>query len=359
MLYYEKSGRRRKENGMKFLCGYQLTETDGFLRELLRRQAEGVLSEVYFSYGTMPNGRHAAAAHETMTEWEAMRRTDEDLAALSRAGVCFNLLLNGSCYGGRSLSRQFLLSVCDTVDDLGARFGLSSVTTTSPVLADVVKKNFPELEIRASVNMEIGSAAGIDYLADRFDSFYLAREHNRDLETLRFLSCHCKALGKNCYLLANSGCLRNCSARQFHDNLVAHEREIAEMNNGASFSGICGPYLDRAEDKSVLLSRLTFIRPEDVSLYEGLCDGMKLAARVSRYPAQILSAYAEGHYSGNLLDLLEPDHAEHLYPDVIENTRLPSDFGTVTASCGHVCERGGDCSYCRDAFARAKVRIGY
>lgn len=344
---------------MRFSVGYQLTETDGFLRELLRRQAEGVISEVYFSYGTMPNGRHAASFHRSLTEWEAMRRTDEDLGTLSRAGVRFNLLLNGNCYGGRSLSRSFLISVCDQIDDLGTRFGLSSVTTTSPVLAEVVKKNFPALEIRASVNMEIGTAAGIDYLADRFDSFYLAREHNRDLGMLRLLREHCRSLGKSCYLLANSGCLRNCSARQFHDNLVAHEREIAEMDNGASFTGICGTYLDRTEDKSVLLSRLTFLRPEDLSLYEGLCDGMKLATRVTRYPAQILAAYADGRYSGNVLDLLEPDHAEHLYPDVIENTLLPADFGTVTASCGHRCERGEICTYCRDAFAGARVRIGF
>ena len=37
----------------------------------------------------------------------------------------------------------------------------------------------------------------------------------------------CDAEGKELYMLANSGCLNNCSAHVFHDNLVAHEAQIA------------------------------------------------------------------------------------------------------------------------------------
>lgn len=340
---------------MKWLVGYQLTEDDAFMDELLRQRAQ--VAEVYFSWGTMPNGRHAAAAHANLTAAEAQRRTEMDLQTLADHGFRFNLLLNGNCYGGRSLSRMFLMEVCDTIEEIGARFGIASVTTTSPVLAKVVKRNFPDLEVRASVNMEIGSIAGMEYLADTFDSFYIARELNRELDQLRVMRDWCVKNGKKSYILANSGCLRHCSARQFHDNLVAHEREIAEMNNGAEFHGICADYLRGAADKAVYLRRLSFIRPEDMAQYDGLADGAKLATRVSRVPAQILRAYAQGHYAGNLLDLLEPDHAATLYPDVIENNRLPADFGARTAQCGHRCETGGECSYCREAFAAACVRI--
>ena len=340
---------------MKYLVGYQLTESDLLLQEILRDKSH--LPEVYYSYGRMPNGRHDAAANASLTEWEALRRTDADLETLSRGGVTFNLLLNGNCYGRDSLSRSFLLRVCDTIDDLGARFGLSSITTTSPVIADTVKRNFPALEIRASVNMEIGTIAGMEYLAQYFDGFYIAREKNRDMAALRRLRDWCMRNGRKSYLLANSGCLMNCSARQFHDNLVSHEREIAEMDNGAEFRPACTSYFRGTQDRGKYLSRLTFIRPEDVHLYEGLTDGMKLATRVNAMPAQVVRAYREERFAGNLLELLEPNHAETLYPYVLDNARLPVDFGTRTATCGHVCESGGSCRYCSDAAALSITRL--
>lgn len=342
---------------MKWLVGYQLMENDAFMSEILR--CKDRIQEVYFSWGNMPNGRHASSAHEHLTPSQARRCMEEDLQRLSDAGLVFNLLLNGNCYGGRSLSRSLMIEVCDTVDELSDRFGLSSVTTTSPVLAKLVKENFPDKEVRASVNMEIGTIAGMEYLSDVFDSFYIKRELNRDLPALRELCHWCDNHGKKSYLLANSGCLNNCSARQFHDNLVSHESEIVQMNNASSFSGVCRPYLSRAakEDKGVYLRRLNFIRPEDTGLYEGLVTAMKLATRVNSAPARVLRAYAEGHYTGNLLELLEPDHAKTLYPQVLENQRLPVEYGRWVASCGHICEHGGDCSYCREAAERALVSL--
>ena len=52
------------------------------------------------------------------------------------------------------------------------KIGINSVTVTSPVIAKFFKANFEALEVRASVNMEIGTPEGMDYLTDSFDSFY-------------------------------------------------------------------------------------------------------------------------------------------------------------------------------------------
>ncbi len=333
---------------MKFTVGYQLTDDDRFMQELLASRER--IAEVYFSYGKMPNGRHAADFAARLPSYEAKRRTDEDLAVLSQAGIAFNLLLNGNCYGAESLSRAFFTEVCEMVDEVGERFGLSSVTTTSPDLAELVKRNFPSLEVRASVNMEIGSPEGVDYLADIFDGFYLARELNRELPRLRSLSGHVRAIGRKPYILANSGCLRHCSARQYHDNLVSHEREIMARDNAVRFESICGSYFKAKGDPALYLSRLSFIRPEDLSLYEGIADAVKLATRVSASPARVLRAYTEGKYVGNLLDLLEPNHAGAFYPRVLDNRDLPADFGQVTANCTHQC---ASCGYCARAAAGA------
>ena len=91
--------------------------------------------------------------------------------------------------------------------------------------------------------MEIGSTEGISYVSNLFDSFYVKRELNRNLNELSRLRKWCDSNGKQMYILANSGCLNNCSAHIFHDNLVAHEAEISAMDNGYQFNGICWEFL--------------------------------------------------------------------------------------------------------------------
>ena len=337
---------------MKLMVGYQPMESDAFMREIIRRKDE--ISEVYFSYGGMPNGRHASDLSARLAAWQVREMQASDLSMLSKEKISLNLLLNGNCYGGDSLSKSFFGEICETVDELGERYGLSSVTTTSPEIARLIKRNFPSLEVRASVNMEIGTPEGVDYLADCFDGFYMARELNREMPRLKALSSYLRSIGKKPYLLANSGCLRHCSARQYHDNLVAHEREIMRRDNAVHFRGICTEYFEGANDPSLYLSRLSFIRPEDLGLYEGIADAVKLATRVNASPARVLAAYAERHFSGNLLDLLEPNHAASLYPFVIENSALPEDFGAVSSACLHDCVA---CGYCKSAYDSARRRL--
>ncbi len=329
---------------MKLTVGYQPMQSDAFVREIIARK--DAVEEVYFSWGKMPNGRHAADLSAELPAWQVREKTESELALLAKHGLAFNLLLNGNCYGGESLSRAFFTEVCETVYEVGERFGLRSVTTTSPELARLVRRNFAELEVRASVNMGLGTPEAIDYLAEDFDSFYLARELSRELPALKRLSEHVRGLGKRPFLLANSGCLRHCSARNYHDNLVAHEREIMTRDNAVTFRGLCAEYFERSADPSLYLSRLSFIRPEDLPLYSGIADAVKLATRVSPNPCLILRAYAEGRYAGNLLSLLEPNHAGALYPRVLENRALPEDFGYFTSHCAHDC---AECTYCRRA----------
>jgi hypothetical protein len=71
----------------------------------------------------------------------------------------------------------------------------------------------------------------MQYLSELYDSFYVQREFNRDLDYIRELLEWTRANNKGLYMLANSGCLVHCSPQTFHDNLVAHEQEICETVN--------------------------------------------------------------------------------------------------------------------------------
>lgn len=275
------------------------------------------IREVYFSWGDFPNGRTSQLHSESYTPWQLMEQRQEHLKQLSSLRIPLNLLFNATCYGADSQSRAFFNKVGQTVDYIATNYGLESVTTTSPLIAKFIKANFPEIQTRASVNMSIGTVQGMDYLSQYFDSYYMQRELNRDLEKIKNLSYWCDQNGKKLHILANSGCLNHCSAHTFHDNLVAHEQEIAKMDNAYQFGGICRDYLKDPKHYKSLIEDTSFIRPEDVCKYEPYFDAMKLATRVHRCPELVIESYIRGHYVGNILELLEPAHS--IYPYVIEN----------------------------------------
>lgn len=282
---------------MKFSVGYQ--PDFAWIDEVVARRLS--IHDVYFAFGVMPSGRSPLADVD---------RQLEDLGRLADAGIPLHLLFNANCHGARALSKVFFTEVGETIDRFAADGALTGITTTSPVLAKFVKSNFSGLEVRASVNMEIGTVEGMEYLADVFDAFYLKRELNRDLEAVRRIKAWCDGHGKRLYLLANSGCLNHCSSHVFHDNLVAHESEIAKEDNGFAFNGTCWAWLAKPENRQKWYAHTNFIEPERVAEYEDLCTAMKLATRINSHPIRILESYTAGTHLGPMQPLLEPNHSK-------------------------------------------------
>lgn len=273
--------------------------------------------EVYFSWGDVPNGRNIQTQNQNYTAWEMQKWQEEALEKLSFCKIPLNVLYNANCYGEDSQSRFFFNEVGNTVDYIKNRFGLASVTTTSPLIAKFIKSNFEDIEVRASVNMEIGTVEAMEYVSCYFDSYYMKREYNRDFEKIFELKKWCDTNGKKLFMLGNSGCLNYCSAHNFHDNLVAHEKEISKKDNAYNFVGICHEFLSNEENYSKLTEYTNFVRPEDIHKYEGIFEAIKLATRVHNNPKLVLKSYITQKYSGDILRLLEPQHS--IYPYVLEN----------------------------------------
>lgn len=337
---------------LKFFVGYRLSDDGAFLKEIIKNADR--ISEIYFSVSGFQNGRGHETENTALTFYEAEKRRYEELKTLSKKGFRLNLLLNGNCYGADALSRSFYEKIGELVDFLQKEQKLAAVTTTSPMIAKFIKNNFETLETRASVNMEIGTPEGFAYLSDRFDSFYLKREYNRDLKKLKAAADWCRNHGKKLHGLANSGCLNFCSARTFHDNLVSHEEEIRGRDNAYLFEGQCSEFLKNGENKNDWLRLSNFIRPEDVALYEDYFDGLKLATRQNPNPAAIVRAYCANRFQGAVTTLLEPDHSGVFYPDVIENSKIPSDFLKTVQRCSKNCTA---CNYCKTVQKEATVTL--
>lgn len=299
---------------MKFSVGLQYMNEE-FTDYIVKNKND--ISEVYFSWGDFANGRNNQINANEYTSWELQKKQVESLEKLKSEGIPLNLLFNANCYGKDSQSKSFFYKIGNTIDFIKENYILTSVTTTSPLIAKFIKSNFEGILVKASVNMSVGEEIAMDYISEYFDGFYLKRELNRDLDSVKRISDWCHKNNKKLYILANSGCLNHCSAHTFHDNLVAHESEISQMDNAYDFHGICHEYLKNESHYENLIENTNFIRPEDICKYEGLVDGVKLATRVHKNPVFVLKSYLSKKYSGDMLRLLEPQHS--IYPYVIEN----------------------------------------
>ena len=299
---------------MRFSVG--LPKNNQEFLECILQNAEHIY-EVYFSWGDFASGRSAQTDDTELSSWELMDVQRKALERLSKQGIKLNLLFNANCYGKDSQSRAFFMKIGQTVEYVSEKYGLNSVTTASPLIAKFIKNNFEGIDVRASVNMEIGTVEGMEYLEDYFDSFYVQREKNRHIDSIRVLKEWADKNDKKLFMLANSGCLNHCSAHNFHDNLVAHESEIAKMDNCYNFCGICHEFLKKEEKLKKLIENTNFVRPEDIHKYDGLFTAAKLATRIHRVPSEVLLSYIKGRYSGDILRLLEPAHS--IYPYVLEN----------------------------------------
>ena len=328
---------------MKWQIGYQANRA--LVSYLI--QHKNFVSEIYFPWGDFTTGRGVISAKDNNS-------LIADLHEFRSVGIKLTLLLNGNCYGKQSLSGEFYQKLKQNICCLIKEHSISGVTTASPLIANMVRMNFPEIEIRASVNMEIGNPEGIEYLLDDFDSFYLKREYNFDRERIIRLRDFCHKNGKKLYILANSGCLNFCSARTFHDNLVAHQHEIEQADPVIEYYGQCSKFLAAGNNRENLLAKSCFIRPEDVCLYEDLCDGMKLATRTNFNPMAIVHAYFNGKFRGNLLDLTEPAHSAMFPGQIIANKLIPDDYTEFLLNCNKICE---NCTFCKEVQKKATIML--
>ena len=303
------------------------------------------IREVYFGYPDFANGRSAAAMGSDQSHLKA------DLPRFAEAGVVLNLLLNGNCYGADGVSSGLAERVRRTVSELSDRYTLQAITTASPFIAATIKQNFPDIDVRASVNMWVDGVSGMEQCKDLFDSFYVKRDYNYCLEQLRSQRQWCDANGKRLYLLANSGCIPNCAYHTFHDNLVSHSAQLnpQDMQDATRFYA-CRRMLEKKDNRYLLLAG-NLVRPEDIDHYSDLVDGIKLATRIHPFPAIVIGAYARRRFPGDLCALTEPGFGDLLHPHMLDNVAIPHDYWEQKTHCPRAAHNGSnafckDCGYC-------------
>jgi collagenase-like PrtC family protease len=337
---------------MIFTVGYQHFQTGERFSSIIKDFRDRV-KEVYFPWVNMPSGRPHLEQENGIPDWTAQHVLEEELQSIKKHGVKLDLLLNSNCYGAHAISiglEKEVLSIIEHLDNIGCCPDV--ITTASPFIARTIKQNCAGIEVRASVNMRIGTTQSMDYVEELFDSYYIQRDLQRNLAHVRKVHDWCVLHGKKLCLLANSGCLRFCPNQSFHDNLIAHSKGASNMQNVTGWNPhICWQlYKDSANFSEILKS--TWIRPEEIHLYEGLVDTIKLATRQHSHPHMVIGAYTDGEYRGNLLELFEPGFSLAFFPYYVDNTAFPGSWAEKTSKCELDC---GGCNFC-DSIASKVIK---
>ena len=306
------------------------------------------LCEVYFPWPGIVNARGFTGNMEEMRE-----QLVGDLRWCREHGLALDLLINGTCYGEKTATVQMHAEIAAALRDLDS-LGLlpEIITTTLPFVGRVLKREFPKIEVRASVNMRLNSTLALDYIEPLFDSFYIGRDIQRDFPTLKKFRKWADDHGKKLCMLANSGCLRNCPGQTMHETILAHGVMPFDEGRNIEFSPVfCDNIYGRGGFEEFL--RATWIRPEDIDLFTPYASVFKLSTRKVIDPEPILKAYASGSYDGDLAKIVDP---RPFFPfHTVDNKSFPDDWATggVAGLCAIDCTH---CGRCREVLRRVFKR---
>ena len=326
----------------RFAFGYYFEKRGGFtFRDLVEKYAP-FLQEIYFPWPGL------LSARELGKDTKALRkRLVDDLKFCRSKGLALDLLVNATCYGDTALTATQREEYFGHLKELSS-FGLMPeiVTTTSPYIAAITKKFDASVDRRASVNMRLNSTLAMEYVAEQFDSYYICRDLQRDLPTVKMFAEWAKKNGKRICMLANSGCLRLCPWQTFHETLLAHnflhiQHEIKELNMPST---LCVGIVQSKQYEEIL--RGSWIRPEDLHRYDPYVSVFKLSTREADRPDRILEAYTSGSFNGDLLLILDPGFSFLAHPMVFDNKAFPAEWseGKIAGECAANCTHCGKCT---------------
>jgi len=331
-----------KQTIRKFAFGYFYGKRSGFSFRDLAEEYAPYLKEVYFPWPGL------LTARELDEDPIALKKAlIDDLKFCRSKGLALDLLANATCYGDKSFTPTQREEYFALLKEL-VSYGLMPeiVTTTSPYIANITKKFDKAVDRRASVNMRLNSTLAMEYVAEEFDSYYICRDIQRDLPTLKTFSEWGKNSGRQICMLANSACLRYCPWQTFHETLLSHDFKhvVPEMKKLNMQPTLCaGLILDKQYEE---ILRCSWIRPEDLHLYEPYVSVIKLSTRETNRPDLILKAYTSGSYDGDLLQLLDPGFSFLIGTLILDNKSFPKEWseGKIAGLCANDCTHCGKCT---------------
>lgn len=330
------------EDKRRFAIGFFFEKRSGITFRDLVEQYAPFLQEVYFPWPGLLSAREIEGDPVPLR-----KRVIDDMRFCRSKGLRLDLLINATCYGDKAVTPEQKTDYLNNLKEMDKAGILPEIiTTTSPYIAFVTKQFNASIDRRASVNMRLNSTLAMEYVSDEFSSFYLCRDLQRDLPTVKMFAEWGKRNGKKICMLVNSGCLRYCPWQTFHETLLAHNyrhafKESLRLKMQAT---LCVNLIQDKQYEEIL--RGSWIRPEDLHMYDPYVSVYKLSTREGPRPDLILKAYTSGTYDGDLLKILDPDYSTFVRPYIFDNKAFPKEWseGKIAGKCAIDCTHCGKCT---------------
>jgi collagenase-like PrtC family protease len=261
------------------------------------------------------------------------------IAEARKKGLRFNYLINATCFDNLEFTKKGYQKIMEHLEWI-ASTGADMVTVTLPFLLELAKKEFPHLKVCVSSFARVQNVHLAKYWEEiGADKIILPERIGRDFRALRLIR---EAIDCELELIANHCCLFQCPFDLHHRNMVSHGSQ-----EGHPCGGFAPDYCKLSCQRLKLLHpteliKARWIRPEDVGDYEGM--GINCLKLVERYRGteslmQIVHAYQEKSYKGNLVELLSlPQQGAFLKPNVElfqrDDLIEPEKMGEVMAVLG-------------------------
>ena len=333
----------------KLACEVGYQHGNPALKSVLRQYA-GQVTDVYFTLPGDPT-YYGAWGMKGGMEWKELF-TDflKDLDEIRGMGISAIVCADASCYGMNFASEQLMAHLAEMLRSISEHIRIRAVTTSSFPVAECLRHMNNSLKIRASEGMHLMSVRQLDFTRHLFNGYYIGSEGVRDLDEIVRMRKWCDDNGKSLHIVPNNSCLYRCPYYIYHGNVQSHLQDVVlaqdDPDKPVDRTAPCEQLLAKPENKVKILQGM-WIRPEDMRHVSYYFDSMRLGTRTNRNLPDIVKAYCEGHWDGNLCDILESMHDHSAMFPTLRNDRFPKDWFKKTSRCGHRCE---SCHYCEDVL---------
>ena len=255
-------------------------------------------------YGVLPSTTVGSGGSGPENVGMLASQAEEYIAQAHSAGLKFDYLLNAPSMGNMEWDENTHHELLEHLNWIRS-IGVDSVTVSIPYLIELIKSQFPQLQVRVSTIAHVSSVARAKALeALGADSITLDINVNRDFSVLKAIR---DAVSCEVTVLMNNLCLFQCPYEYYHHDTLGHaSQRYNELNGYYEDYCVVRCTLDRLRDMSENI-KCRWVRPEDIHVYEKIgIDMFKISSR-SMPTERILNAaraYASRHYEGNLYDIL-------------------------------------------------------